>query len=72
MRRRLALHEMGKALVATVLRQRYLAAGREPHLEAVERVTIVPRGRHVLQLSSLTLNDELVGPSVAAWPEGPL
>ena len=45
MRRRLTAYEVGKALVAMVLRQRCLKAGRKAHLEAVERVTIVPRGR---------------------------
>ena len=47
MRYRIAVHETGKALLATVLRRRYLEAGRKPHLEAVERVTILGRGRCV-------------------------
>ena len=46
MRYCLAVHEVGRGLLATVLRQRCLDAGREPHLEAVERVTIVPRGQY--------------------------
>lgn len=40
----LTVHEAGRALVATVLRQRCLKAGRRPHVEAVQRVTILPRG----------------------------
>ena len=40
-----AIHEMGKALVATVLRQTREAEGLKPRLERVERVSIVPRGR---------------------------
>lgn len=40
-----AIHEMGKALVATVLRQAREAQGLKPRLERVERVSIVPRGR---------------------------
>lgn len=36
----LGVHEIGKALVATVLRQQ---TGR---LEEVERISIVPRGRY--------------------------
>ena len=41
----MALHEAGRALVATVLRRRRLAAGLAPRLERVERVSIIARGR---------------------------
>ena len=40
-----AIHEMGKALVATVLRKAREAEGLKPRLERVERVSMVPRGR---------------------------
>lgn len=43
-RRWLTVYEAGRALVATVLRRRCLQAGQRPHVEAVERVTILPRG----------------------------
>lgn len=42
---RFAVHEVGRALVSTVLRSRELAAGRKPRLERVERVSMVPRGQ---------------------------
>ena len=42
---RFAVHEVGKALVATVLRAAEVDAGRRPRLERVERVSMVPRGR---------------------------
>ena len=40
-----AAHEVGKALVATVLRRAREDAGLRPRLERVERVSMVPRGR---------------------------
>jgi hypothetical protein len=40
-----AAHEVGKALVATVLRQARELQGLKPRLERVERVSMVPRGR---------------------------
>ena len=40
-----AIHEMGKALVATVVRQARESQGLKPRLERVERVSMVPRGR---------------------------
>ncbi len=40
-----AIHEMGKALVATVARQARESQGLKPRLERVERVSMVPRGR---------------------------
>lgn len=43
-RRWLTVYEAGRALVAAVLRRRCLQAGTRPHVEAVERVTILPRG----------------------------
>lgn len=45
MLRRLTAYEVGKGLTATILRKQRLDAGQVPHLEGVERVTIVPRGR---------------------------
>ena len=45
--RSMAVYEVGKGLAATILRQQRLSAGKAAHLEAVERVTIVPRGRCV-------------------------
>ena len=44
-RRCMAIHEAGRALTATLLRQQALQAGTTPKLEAVERVSIIPRGR---------------------------
>ena len=44
-RRCMAIHEAGRALTATLLRQQALQAGAMPKLEAVERVSIIPRGR---------------------------
>lgn len=41
----MALHEAGRALVATVLRKAQLDQGLPPRLERVERVTVVARGR---------------------------
>ena len=41
----MAQHEAGRAVTAALLRQGSLAAGKQPLLEAVERVSIVPRGR---------------------------
>ena len=43
----MALHEAGRALVATLLRRRRLAEGLPPRLERVERVSVVARGRCV-------------------------
>lgn len=43
--RQFAIHEMGKALVATVMRQARESEGLKPRLERVERVSMVPRGR---------------------------
>ena len=43
--RSMAVYEVGKGLTATILRKKKLDAGEQPHLEGVERVTIVPRGR---------------------------
>lgn len=43
-RRWLTVYEAGRALVATALRRRCLKEGRRPHVEAVQRVTILPRG----------------------------
>ena len=43
--RSFAIHEAGKALVATVLRQDRERQGLKPRLERVERVSMVPRGR---------------------------
>ena len=40
-----AIHEVGKALVATVLRLNRERQGLKPRLERVERVSMVPRGR---------------------------
>ena len=40
-----AIHEVGKALVATVMRQDRERQGLKPRLERVERVSMVPRGR---------------------------
>lgn len=45
MRYCMALHEAGRALTATLLRRQRLSQGLEPHLEKVERVSIVARGR---------------------------
>ena len=42
---RFAVHEVGRALVASVLRAKEVEAGRRPRLERVERVSMVPRGR---------------------------
>ena len=47
-RRCMAIHEAGRALTATLLRQQALLAGSVPKLEAVERVSIIPRGRCVV------------------------
>ena len=44
----MALHEAGRAMVATLLRQQRLVQGLPPHLERVERVSIVARGRWAL------------------------
>jgi hypothetical protein len=41
-----AIHEFGKALVATVLRKAREAQGLRPRLERIERVSMVPRGRY--------------------------
>ena len=41
-----AIHEAGKALVATVLRLDRERQGLRPRLERVERVSMVPRGRY--------------------------
>ena len=49
----MALHEAGRALVATILRRRQLQAGLPPRLERVERVSIVARGRCVLIIDIL-------------------
>ena len=43
-RRWLTAYEAGRALVATVLRRRCIEQGKRPHVEAVQRVTILPRG----------------------------
>ena len=43
--RSFAIHEAGKALVATVLRLNRERQGLKPRLERVERVSMVPRGR---------------------------
>ena len=43
--RSFAIHEAGKALVATVLRLDRERQGLKPRLERVERVSMVPRGR---------------------------
>ena len=43
--RQFAVHEFGKALVATLLRQARERQGLKPRLERVERVSMVPRGR---------------------------
>ena len=43
--RSFAIHEAGKALVATVLRLTRERQGLKPRLERVERVSMVPRGR---------------------------
>lgn len=43
----MALHESGRTLVATLLRRMRLAEDLTPHLEKVERVSIVARGRCV-------------------------
>jgi hypothetical protein len=40
-----AIHEFGKALMATLLRQSRATQGLRPRLERVERVSMVPRGR---------------------------
>lgn len=40
-----AIHEVGKALVATVMRLDRERLGLKPRLERVERVSMVPRGR---------------------------
>ena len=40
-----AVHEVGKALVATVMRLDRERQGLKPRLERVERVSMVPRGR---------------------------
>ena len=45
MSRSFAIHEVGKALVATVLRLNRERQGLKPRLERVERVSMVPRGR---------------------------
>ena len=46
-----AIHEVGKALVATVMRQDRERQGLKPRLERVERVSMVPRGRCALSLT---------------------
>ena len=46
MRRRFAIHETGKALVASLLRRADIAAGQRPQLERIERVSMIPRGRY--------------------------
>ena len=43
--RSFAIHEAGKALVATVLRLTRERQGLKPRLERVERISMVPRGR---------------------------
>lgn len=50
-----AIHEIGKAVVATVLRQAREQQGLKPRLERVERVSIVPRGRCELLFHALLL-----------------
>jgi len=49
MSRTFAIHEAGKALVATVLRLNREQQGLKPRLERVERVSMVPRGRCISQ-----------------------
>ncbi|KAK9845482.1 hypothetical protein WJX81_007602 [Elliptochloris bilobata] len=55
---RFAVHEVGKALVATVLRAREQRAGRRPRLERVERVSMVPRGTEWTRTLFLRGDDE--------------
>ena len=45
-----AIHEVGKALVATVMRLDREHQGLRPRLERVERVSMVPRGRYAIVL----------------------
>eukprot|EP00884_Botryococcus_braunii_P017855 jgi/Botrbrau1/4753/Bobra.0137s0025.1 len=55
---RFAVHEGGKAVAATLLRQVIESAGRTSHLERVERVSIVPRGRDWTRTIFLRGTDE--------------
>ncbi len=57
-RHRFAVHEGGKAVAATVLRQRALDAGRRPRLERVERVSLVARRQDWTRTTFLRGTDE--------------
>ncbi|KAK9792719.1 hypothetical protein WJX73_003140 [Symbiochloris irregularis] len=54
----MALHESGRALAATLLRRQRLAEGLPPHLERVERVSIVARGSQWTRTVFLRGSDE--------------
>ena len=66
-----AVHEVGKALVATVMRQDRERQGLKPRLERVERVSMVPRGRWSFLLLCCAMEPQMYKPDkVECEPAG--